>query len=94
MVDIVTERHANMHNEIVRLMEGDRRFQIADESTLYAVAYRPVRRDERQEGDHWPVSLRVGEPLPTLPLYVRWDLGVLVELEATYLDACRRRRLI
>ena len=44
-VDIVTERHANLHNELVRVLEVDDKFLLSPE-TLYAVAYRPRRRPE------------------------------------------------
>src|SRR5437016_5823759 len=43
VVDIVTNRQANLHNEIMRLMEvADLDF--APEVTLYATAYRPAPR--------------------------------------------------
>jgi Protein of unknown function (DUF4058) len=93
IVDIVTERTANLHNETMRLMEADARFQMPAETSLYAVAYRPVRREEKEVIDVWPLSLAVGDRLPVLPLILRNELPVPVDLEATYADACRRRRL-
>jgi hypothetical protein len=44
IVDIVTHRRANLHNEILGLMDGAESLQLTDESNLYAVAYRPMRR--------------------------------------------------
>lgn len=93
VMDIVTNRHANLHNELMRLMEAASDLDLPADVNLYAVAYRPVRRDERDEIDLWSRRLAVGEPLPTLPLRLTGDLHVAVDFEAAYQEACRRRRL-
>jgi hypothetical protein len=94
IVDIVTERLANLHNEIMRLMETTEHFQLPAEVALYAVAYRPVRRSQREEIDLWPTTFGVGENLPVLPLVLNPETALPVDLEATYVDACRRRQLL
>jgi hypothetical protein len=93
VIDVVTSRQANMHQEITRLMEAEERFQLRQSAPLYAVAYRPVLRGEREEIDLWPTNLAVGSPLPVLPLRLTGDLFVPVDFETTYVDACRRQRL-
>ena len=93
VVDIVTNRHANLHNELMRLMEASPDLHLPDEVSLYAVAYRPVRRGEQDEIDLWWRPLAVGQPLPTLPLRLTGDLCIAVDFEAAYQEACRRRRL-
>lgn len=93
VVDIVTERHANLHNEIVRLLNAPALFHLTQEVELYAVAYRPVRRQEREEADLWPIPLALGAPMPVLPLALSAESFIPVDLEATYTDACARRRL-
>jgi hypothetical protein len=60
---------------------------------LYAVAYRPVRREGREEIDLWPRALALGAALPVLPLALNAEVSLPVDLEATYMDACQRRRL-
>ena len=94
IVDIVTDRHANLHNEIVQRMSGPASLEITDESSLYAVSYRPVVRNKRSGIDVWVNPFAVGDPLPTMPLRLIADYFVPVELETTYTEACRRRRLI
>ena len=59
---------------------------------LYGVAYRPVRRQEDWI-DIWPAPFKVGEPLPTVPLWLKPDWCIPLDLESTYMDLCRRRRL-
>ncbi len=93
VVDIVTNRRANLHNEILRVMEADDALRMPPEQSLYAVAYRPLRRGQGDEVDVWRVPLAPGRPLPTLPLGLRADLAVPVDFEATYAEACLRKRL-
>jgi hypothetical protein len=93
IVDIVTNRRANLHNEVLRIMEVADTAQLPAETTLYAVAYRPLRRSAGDEIDVWRSPLVLGEPLPTLPLGLRADLVIPVDFEATYAEACLRKRL-
>src|SRR5262249_51009773 len=91
VVDIVTSRPGNLHNELVNLLGLDAAFQMP--ASLYTVAYRPVRRDGRDQFESWPLPLVLGQPLPTVPLSLEAGLCVPLDLEAAYLDACQRRRL-
>lgn len=92
VVDIVTNRRANLHNEVVRVMEAADNLFLPDEQNLYAVAFRPLRR-QGDEIDIWRAPLTLGGTLPTLPLGLRADLVIPVDFEATYAEACRRKRL-
>jgi hypothetical protein len=94
LVDIVTNRRANLHNEMIRLMQMPETFLVPETQDLYAIAYRPVLRQERPEIDLWTANFNIGDPLPTLPLRLTGDLFLPVDLEATYQEACRRRRLL
>lgn len=93
VVDVVTSRRANLHDEIVTLL-GAPALKFASETELYAVSYRPVVRDGRTELDVWPVACALGAPLPTLPLRLQGDVFVPVDFESTYEEACRRRRIV
>jgi hypothetical protein len=93
VVDIVTTRHANLHDELVTLLGHTEGFTFPTPTPLYATAYRPAHRQERNEIDLWREPLAVGQPLPTLPLAVR-GLGCLpVNLEGTYMEARQRGRI-
>ena len=93
VVDIVTSYRANLHNETVRLIQAPAEIELSGEAGLYAVAYRPVVRENRSEIELWPATFAIGDPLPALPLRLTHDLFVRVDFEATYQEACRRRRL-
>src|SRR5439155_22145846 len=69
IVDVVTERRANLHNELMRqLQQSDGSFLASE---LYAVAYRPIRCDEQNQLEIRPSILEIGRPLPTAPLWLR-----------------------
>ena len=93
IVDIVTNRRANLHNEILRVMETSTEMSLPPESSLYAAAYQPLRRGQADEIDVWRSPLALGQSLPTLPLGLRADLIIPVDFEAAYAEACLRKRL-
>jgi hypothetical protein len=93
VVDIVSSRQGNLHNELVELLGLDAAFRMAGATLLYAVAYRPLRQDSNDQIDAWPMSLQLGQPLPTVPLSLAADCCLAVDLEKAYLDACQRRRV-
>lgn len=93
VVDIVTSRHANLHDELAALLGHVNGFAFPTPTPVYATAYRPAHRQERNEIDLWREPLAVEQPLPTLPLAVR-GLGCLpIDLEATYQEARQRGRI-
>ena len=92
LIDIVTNRQANLHNELVDLLDAGEQFLLPLEP-LYAVAYRPVRREDAAEIDGWPATLAVGRPLPLLPPPLDNAIFRPLDLEATYTEACERSRL-
>ena len=95
VVDVVTSRAANLHNELMDLLRVQPKtaYRLATEPPLYVVAYRPIVRREGPQIDLWPTSLAIGDPLPEVPLYLRADLAVPIELEASYVETCRRHRI-
>jgi hypothetical protein len=90
VVDIVTERRANLHDELLNVLQTDAPPLQAD---LYAAAYRPVQRNGRAAVDIWQEILAVGSRLPTIPLGLRRENYVPVNLEATYDDTCQKLRI-
>jgi hypothetical protein len=93
IVDVVTERLANLHDEMAGLIVGNGPRFPGTPST-YAAAYRPFRRGDEDKVSIWPVSLTVGEPLPVLPLWLREvQEPVRVDLEAAYTEARQRGAL-
>jgi hypothetical protein len=92
IIDVVTTRTANLHRELLEAMGHGNEAQSL-QADLYAVAYQPVRRGDRDEIDVWPAECLIGKPLPLLPLGIGPNLSVPADLESAYMAACRRRRL-
>ncbi len=93
VIDIVTSRQANLHDDMIRVLGHGQAFALPAETVLYAVAYRPIVRDQEEQIEVWPALLEIGRPLPVLPLALNAELCLPVDLEATYTAACQRRRL-
>jgi hypothetical protein len=94
VVDIVTERQANLHDELVQLMEQEEAFRFPGASLVYAVAYRPLRTEAG--GDQIevrPVPLVVGQALPTMSLALRGGPTIPIDLEGTYTRTRQRSQL-
>lgn len=91
LVDIVTQRRANLHEELlVHLGHMDSPTWSAP---LYSTAYRPVNRDGMPALDIWREELFLGKPLPIMQLWLRDSFCLRVDLQETYLHACREQRI-
>ncbi len=93
VVDVVTERKANLHDELARLLGRDAAL-FPGKPTLYTTAYRPYRRDSEERLAVWTEVLAVGQPMPAMPLWLlREPNPVRVDLEVTYTEARQKSRL-
>lgn len=93
VVDIATSCRTNLHDELAALLGHKDALCFAAPTPIYATAYRPANRQERNEIEVWRETLALGQPLPTLPLAVR-GLGFLpIDLESTYMAARKRGRI-
>ena len=92
ILDVVTERTANLHADLLETLEVS---QAAWETPtqLYAVAYRPVPVQDQQRIEAWPETLSLGHILPVLPLWLRLDLCLPLQLEETYVTTCSGLRI-
>src|SRR5262249_25667052 len=83
IVDVVSSRQANLHNELIDLLKLSVSFHLPKDQHLYAVAYRPLRRGSDDVIETWPMPLAIGQTLPTVPLSLEAELCVPVDLEAS-----------
>lgn len=89
IVDLVTIRTANLYAELLDL-EGHRNADLPAESqSLYATTCRVRRSDDEWELETWCEPLTLGQPLPTMPLWLADNLAVPLELEKSYEESCR-----
>jgi Protein of unknown function (DUF4058) len=91
IVDLVTNRTVNLYRELAELIGAAE--PAAGHSLIYAVACRGLRNGERWRVEAWEHELALGQPLPTLPLWLSDQHFVPLELEESYEEACRALRI-
>lgn len=89
LVDLVTIRRANLYADLLTLY-GRIDPQLAPTPPhLYAVTVRARRPPSgRVRLDAWFYPMAIGEPLPTLPIWLTPDLRVMLPLESSYQETC------
>jgi hypothetical protein len=93
IVDIVTSRHFNLYADLLELIGCHDPALGNDPPEICAAACRWVERGRKHVIETWPHILRVGQPLPTLPLWLADNLALPLDLEASYEDTCRILRI-
>ena len=91
VVDVVTTRRVDLHADLLSSLGADPGPTASP--SLSAVAYRSVGREEAGRLLAWPEVLGIGQPLPTVPLWLGDDLAVPLDLEASYTRACLDLRI-
>jgi Protein of unknown function (DUF4058) len=93
VVDTVTTRRADLNAAILALA-GVETSAATPPMSLCAVSYCVVgREEEAQQLRLWPAPLALGQPLPTLPLWLASDFAVPLDLEASYGATCTDLRI-
>jgi hypothetical protein len=85
VVDAVTTRHADMHAEILSMLEAE---AAATAAGLTVVSYRSLGREAEARLQAWPFGLEVGMVLPTVPLWLSGEIAVPLDLEASHSATC------
>lgn len=94
VVDIVTERRANLHRELLDRLDPDGELSGTDhDDSLYAAAYHPIQRDDAPTLDGWCEPIMVGRNLPVLPLFLRGGPCIRVDLQSSYRRTCDEQRI-
>lgn len=93
VVDTVTMRRADLNGAILSLLGIDAG-EPSRATSLSAASYRAVGvEDEAQRLEIWLTSLTLGQPLPTVPLWIASDFSVPLDLEASYRMMCGDLRI-
>jgi hypothetical protein len=93
IVDLVTNRTFNLYGDLMDLF-GQTDPSLADgPPPLYAVACRWARKEDAWLLETWSHPLTLGQPLPTLPLWLADNLAVPLDLEPSYEETCRVLRI-
>ena len=93
MVDLVTTRHFNLYADLLDLMgRAEPAFGPTPPPT-YAATCRNRKINDQPRFQSWAYPLIVGQPLPSLPIWLTEDLPISLDLEASYEDTCRALRI-
>jgi hypothetical protein len=92
IVDVVTNRSANLHNELLKNIKVA---SVSHKSNaqLYTTAYRVVKRHKKSSLDIWQESLELGQALPIMPLWLQGSILLPVDLGASYELTCQEQRI-
>src|SRR6266540_37530 len=83
LVDIVSDRQANLHEDLLAAVGSSPQSAGRAPAILYAWAYRSVERGNQGELEIWFETLALGGPLPTLPLWLRSGPCLPTDLSGT-----------
>jgi hypothetical protein len=93
IVDLVTIRQFNLYTELLTMLRRrDPAFGAAPPPT-YAVTCRKRQAGTQTKLDTWSFPLAVGQPLPSLPIWLSETQSVPLDLEASYEGTCRVLRI-
>jgi hypothetical protein len=92
MIDIVTIRPFNLYTDLLASLNcSDPAFN--PPPPTYAVTCRTRRLPRQAKLDAWTRSLAIGQPLPSLPIWLSESQAVSLDLEASYEETCRVLRI-
>lgn len=93
IVDVVTTSYFNLYADLLNFLETNDPALGDEPPPTYAATVRMRSEDRRRLMDNWYHPLAVGEPLPTLPIWLTPTLAVSLDLESSYEEACRPLRI-
>ena len=94
LVDIVTIRNNNLYLQLLDHFELTDTVMSENDEGVYAACCRTRRLETKTVFDFWRKTLKLGRPLPTLPLWLTEKLSIPLDLEASYEDTCRLLRIV
>lgn len=92
IIDLVTIRQFNLYADLLALI-GHSDPAISPVPSIYAVTCRKRSGTQGTKVDSWLCPLAVGQPLPSLPIWLSEAQNVSLDLEASYEETCRVLRV-
>ena len=89
IVDLVSDRSFNLHNNLVRVLHQGNSFLLPDSDCVYITSYRPVHAKDQDFLEFWPFPLLVGRRLPLVPFALRGRAPIMIDFEESYEATCQ-----
>jgi hypothetical protein len=93
IVDVVTTSDFNLYAELLNFLESADPALGDEPPPIYAVTMRMRYEGGRRPMDNWYHPLSVGHPLPTLPIWLKPERAISLDLEGSYEETCRTLRI-
>jgi hypothetical protein len=93
IVDVVSTIDFNLYAELLSFVKSTDPALGEEPPPLYAVTVRTRYEGRRRLMDNWYHPLSVGEPLPTLPVWLKETWAISLDLESSYDETCRTLRI-
>jgi hypothetical protein len=93
IVDVVSTFDFNLYAELMEYLEGVDPALGDEPPPMYAATLRTRDEGRRRMMDNWYHALSIGQPLPTLPIWLKEDWAISLDLESTYEETCRTLRM-
>jgi Protein of unknown function (DUF4058) len=88
VIDLVTIRRFNLYAQLMSFVGHPDPSMTADEPPTYAASCRWVTKGTRARLEAWSHIMIIGQPLPTLPLWLAEAHVIPLDLEQSYEQAC------
>jgi hypothetical protein len=93
IVDVVSTYDVNLYAELMSFIQGVDPALGSEPPPMYAATLRMRYEDRRRMMDNWYHPLAVGQPLPTLPIWLKETWAISLDLESSYEETCRTLRI-
>ncbi len=93
IVDLVTTRNFNLYCELFSVLKQTESVFSKPAPNIYAAVCRGRKIGSKPHLDTWAYPFAVGQPLPSLPLWLTDDFAIALDLEAAYEMTCRILRI-
>ena len=93
IVDVVSTIEFNLYAELLNHIEGIDPALGTDPPPMCAATVRKRRKENPCLTDSWYHPLEIGQPLPTLPIWLKENWAISLELESSYEETCRTLRI-
>jgi hypothetical protein len=93
IVDVVGTSDFNLYAELMNFLESADPALGDEPPPMYAATLRMRYEGRRRILDNWYHPLAIGQPLPTLPIWLKETWAIALDLESSYEETCRTLRI-
>jgi hypothetical protein len=93
IVDVVTTSSFNLYEELLEFLHCHDPALAEEPPAIYAATLHLRYDSRRRLMDNWYHPLAIGQPLPTLPICLKANWAISLDLESSYEETCRSLRI-